>query len=271
MRIDLHIHSIASDGQAPASEIAAEAGERRLKLWALTDHDTIDGLLSLPRPWPKGLVTGVEITADFEGAEIHIVGLGFNTLEISLRAHLEHVRAIRVRRLQIMIDFVNEKRSSDLTFAEVMAKSTVVTRAHLARALVERGIAATYRDAWSDLIGDAHIARLDLPHWPGIAETAEAIHHAGGIAILAHPGLIRDLGRIENIMRLGLDGLEANHPHLDPNLAKPLIALAKKKKWLMSAGSDSHQNPKHSSLGEWTLDLSLLNPLARRLQDNPGS
>ena len=215
-------------------------------------------------------MTGVEITADYEGSELHIVGLGFNTLELSLRAHLEHVRAIRVRRLQGMIDFVNEKRSSDIIFAEVMAKSTVATRAHLARTLVERGLAATYRDAWTDLIGDVHIARLDLPHWPGIAETAEAIHHAGGLAILAHPGLLQDLSRIENLMRLGLDGLEVSHPHLDPNLAKPLIALARKKKWLMSAGSDSHQNPKTSQLGEYTLDLSLLHPLARRLQSNPG-
>ncbi len=237
------------------SEVQAQVRGQRLRLWAVTDHDTMAAYDEL-EPDPE-LITGVEVTTEYQGTEIHVVGLGVDRTDHIFQDFLASIRSLRVQRIQLLIDSVGH----GLTLEDIQAYTREsMTRSHVAKVLVERGIAKRFADVWTHFIGADQCAALDLPPYPSIGEAVAAIRAAGGVSILAHPGQYGGLLFIEQLMQEGCDGLETNHPKLDPLLKDGLEILADKKGWLCSCGSDLHF-PGSRKPGDRRLSRARLAPL----------
>ena len=192
---------------------------------------------------------------------MHLVGLGFDPEDASLAAIMARHRSLRERRAEAILDHVASLRGKRLDLADCMQPGAeMVTRSHIANALVKHGVVKHRHEAFQDLIGDAHIAHVEMEAYTSTVDTAAAIRAAGGVAVLAHPGMYGDIGRIERLMQ-GVDGIEIKHPRLDPLLQDLLRALAETNGWLLSCGSDFHAEP--CRLGEWRLSRGEAGPLLR--------
>ncbi|MHC5068068.1 MAG: hypothetical protein ACYTF0_05725 [Planctomycetota bacterium] len=256
MKLDLHCHSTKSDGSWPAERVAAEASRRRLSAWALTDHDTLAGYHAVAGA--PGLICGVEISTWGDDREVHVVGLGVNPNDTGLTDLLSDIRAARHTRAAIILERVGQLRGQTLAAPDHWLDDLPITRSHIAHHLITSGWANNYREVFLDLIGDRQMGELPTPGYPTISAAAAVIHAAGGVAILAHPGIYHDIGRIERLMT-ACDGCEIKHPNLDPALANMLLTMANERGWLMSAGSDFHRDP--CRLGDWRLTRGQARPL----------
>jgi predicted metal-dependent phosphoesterase TrpH len=240
--VDLHIHSTASDGMLPPEQVVAAAHAAGVKAIALTDHDTIAGVLratAAGRINGVRVVPGVELSAHDGDREIHILALHVTRLGL-LESRLElfregrHVRASRiVERLRGL--------GTTVTVGMVMeeAGDAAVGRPHIARALIRAGSARDFRDAFDRYLGagrPAFIAKDRLE----VREAIAIAHDAGALAIWAHPGWECRRARLEPLVAMGLDGVEIRHPgHLAEDVNR-LSALTDFFGLVPSGGSDWH-------------------------------
>lgn len=261
--IDFHLHTIASDGAHPASEIAASVQRARLSRWALTDHDTTAGWQQIAGT--PGLICGVEATAGADGREIHIVGLGIDPLHAPLQALLARIRGLRIERVDALLARLPEDVRRGLTAAEIKPpEADTVGRLHLAQAITKRGGVATVRDAFQFHLADEHVSDTGLPAFPPVEQVASAIRAAGGVAILAHPGAYKSISVIGPLTD-SLDGIEAAHPGLTEELQRDVLELAELRGLLVSLGSDTHRISSVRRPGAAHLSHGLLVPLLARL------
>ncbi len=267
MRVDLHLHTHHSDGQLAPRELLAAVRQQQVEHWAVTDHDTLLGWQALAGE--AGLIPGVEITAGFAGREVHVVALGIDPLDAGLLTLLAEIRALRLRRLTVLIarlpDDIRRGLTLDLMRVDPYAQaSDSFGRLHLARSIVRRGGVPSVHEVFAQHLGDEHTSDAELEPYPLPGVVAEIVRAAGGVTILAHPGIYGTLAAIEPLMAQGLDGLEVNHPNLDPGLHATLLSAAKARGWLISAGSDLHflgaRRP-----GGWSMD-DLHRPLLERIR-----
>jgi len=236
MRLDFHLHTRLSDGGLSPAELLAAVRRARLDCWAVTAHDTLAGYQQLRHE--PGIVPGVEVTAGRDGHEVHIVALGFAPDDAAFAQFLAGIRALRERRLTLIIaDLGLAARLPLAALREGGAEA--LTRHHLAQVLVRIGRCASVAEAFADCLSDGQLAGLALPPYPTPEEAGAAIRAAGGVAILAHPGIYGDRAAIEAQLP-GCDGLEIKHPNLDAGLAAELTALARARGLLASCGSDLH-------------------------------
>ncbi len=267
--IDLHCHSTASDGTCTPKEVAELAQKIGLSAIALTDHDTIDGLAEFQAAGNAlGIetISGIEFAAlwgNFHRPEIHIVGLGFDPTHPVLLSRMETIRNSRDIRNRKMC----EKLSAiglHVTLDEVAANAggEIITRAHFANVLLEKGYIRKKADAFSRYIS---------PGLPGYVEREflspalciETIKAAGGAAVLAHPTLYNlDLPQLEILCRelisYGLDGIECQYSTYTPTQTKEISALAEKLGLLPSGGSDFHgKNKPDIHLGSGKNNLAI--------------
>ena len=240
--IDLHLHSTASDG-TNAPEVVVEAARAAgLHALALTDHDTVEGILparKVATSMGLVLVAGVELSA-YEGTEeVHVLGLHLERLD-EMRNALTVFRVSRRERAEGIVRLLNEQ-GVRITFDDVIsvAGDAAIGRPHIARALVENGWAMNLRDAFDRYLGAGRPAYLDKRRI-SIPEAIELIHRCGGIAVLAHPGPYGTHERLERLTAMGLDGVEVIHPSHSAEDRARLLALSTHLKLVPSGGSDSH-------------------------------
>lgn len=244
---DLHCHSTVSDGLEPPGALVRRALEAGLSVLALTDHDAVHGLPELEeRARGTGLVPvpGVELSTRREGEDVHVLGLFVDPEEPELVARLLGMREARDRRGEAMVGRLAEL-GIRLELGEL--RRTVgdgaFGRPHVARALVERRVVASEREAFERFLGPGKPGYVPKPRW-SLAEAIAAVHRAGGLAVLAHPVWY---GAQETIRALsaepGLDGLETVHPDHDIGAQLRLSVLASEKGLLVSGGSDYHGPP----------------------------
>lgn len=195
--VDLHLHSLHSDGVLPPAEVVDRAADGGVRLLALTDHDTVAGLPeAAERCLARGVrfVTGVELSATWNGQTIHVLGFDFDPAAPVLETALAGLQSQRRERLREIARRLERKRigtaqvvvSPTQIVADIEARHAVVTRTHLARALVAAGAARGMGEVFKRLLGrgaPGHIASA----YPALATTVECIKAAGGIAVLAHP------------------------------------------------------------------------------------
>lgn len=260
MRVDFHMHTRFSDGGLQPIDLLRHVRLARLDYWAITDHDSLAGYHAINGE--RGLIPGVEITAETNGHEVHVVGLGVNPKHRPFVDFLAGIRAIRRHRIGMLIESLNEQHR--LTVHGIAPEAESVTRFHLAQALQRIGRIERTGEAFHGLIGDAQCKELGLPAYPTIPDAACAIQDAGGVAILAHPGIYGNRDEIVGYINQGLDGLETSHPRLDETLAGQLIAHAQAHNLLQSCGSDTHVVGMRRP-GEPRADLDLVGPLVQRL------
>lgn len=241
-RIDLHMHSTASDGSQPPEGVVAQALGAGLAAIALTDHDTVAGVArarAAADGTPLRVVAGVELSAHQGDEETHLLGLHLTDLD-AMEQELEAFRDARRTRGERMVERLNAI-GVRITFADVLeaAGGGAIGRPHVAKALVENGWARDNRDAFDRYLGAGRPAYLDKRRL-SLAAAIAMVHRSGGIAVLAHPGGEGTLTRLAALKAMGLDGVEVLHPSHSAEDRKRLLAIAEALGLVPSGGSDSH-------------------------------
>jgi 3',5'-nucleoside bisphosphate phosphatase len=258
VRIDLHVHSNASDGTDSPAEVMRRAAAANLDVVALTDHDTIAGIGPAARALPPGLtlVPGMELSCMYEGRSMHLLGYLTDPENAALAAETELIRDDRVHRARAMVERLRAL-GAPVIWEQVaaIAGDAVVGRPHIARALAEAGVVATPADAftaeWIADGGRAHVGR----YAPDPARAIALVRGAGGVPVLAHPrspGYEIDDEVIAGLVSAGLAGLEVFHPDHDHSERTRLTLLATALNLVMTGGSDDHGAFNESGLGSET-------------------
>lgn len=195
--IDLHCHSTASDGTLSPTEVVRRASGRGVRVLALTDHDSVDGVpeaAAEARKQGMHLIPGAELSCAWEGRELHVIALNVDPGDPELTAALASVRERRVQRIHAMAERLEARGLSGIREAVAgQAGESMPTRSHLARALQETGRVRTHQEAFDRYLRRGKPGWL-RPDWPHMAETVALIRRAGGRAVLAHPMAYRMTG-----------------------------------------------------------------------------
>jgi len=248
-RVDLHTHSHHSDGVLAPAQLVALAQQRGIRLLALTDHDTTAGCAEAAGACAvHGIrfLPGTELTTQWRGREIHVVGLGVDPTEPGLVAHLADMAQRRQRRLaEICTRLGRAGLDGAAVVAAVGAAKPVPTRTDLARELVRRGLAADLGAAFKRWLGPGRPGHAPFD-WPELGLTVARITAAGGHAVLAHPhhykfsnGALREL--CTAFRAAGGSGLEVSMAGMGPNDQSRAAALARRSGLAGSMGSDFHE------------------------------
>jgi len=239
------LHTRFSDGGWTPDELVQEAARLGFVTIAVTDHDTLDGIAeSLVAGAKQGVevIAGVEITCNLDGVEAHLLGyfLGDTWQALALRAVLDHAKQLRLERIE---QFVARLRQLGvpLSVADVMAGSDCGTtgRLHVALALQRRGVVANVEEAFTRFLRRGRPAFVDRPRI-NLTEAIGHVERAGGVAVLAHPGLLNRDDQIEELVTLGLAGLEVWHPRHSPAQTSRYLKMTEHLGLLATGGSDSH-------------------------------
>ncbi|MGC7590205.1 RNase RNM [Bisgaard Taxon 46] len=244
---DLHCHSTASDGVLSPTEVVSRAVEKGVNVLALTDHDTVSGIAEAKQAANQQgiqLITGVEISTNWENRAIHIVGLGFDencekmTALLHQQAELRHQRAVEIGEKLAKVGVLN-------AFDEAKKLATgEVTRAHYARLLVQIGKVANESQAFKKYLSQGKSCYVKA-QWSDIPTAIETIHQAGGLAVLAHPLRYTMTAKwvkklIADFKQWGGDGIEVSGCGQTKDQRLLLAKWAKENELLSSMGSDFH-------------------------------
>ncbi|HBQ85236.1 MAG TPA: phosphatase [Syntrophomonas sp.] len=271
---DLHVHTTASDGVLTPPEIISLAGLCGLRGIAITDHDTVEGLLDpqlfrLAAERNIQLISGIEINTDFEDEEVHILGYFINIEHTGLLNRLREIEQARLERSAKIIDRLhNLSVDIDPVRVRQVAGSGTVGRPHIAQVMIENGYAATIKEAFEKYLGrgkPAYVPRYRLlPR-----EAINLIKLAGGVPILAHPGLIRNRLVIDKIMQMGIKGLEVFYPEHTGSQISQLLNLAVQKQMIITGGSDFHGTENtRNQMGCAGLDALSFQQFIQRIQNS---
>lgn len=246
--VDLHVHSNKSDGTFTPSELVTMAIEKNLTALALTDHDTTDGLEELANAAagkPLAVVPGIELSTEYEGKDIHIVGLFIDPTQSDFRAHLKAFVESRDDRNRKMCANLQEA-GIPISYEALQEANpgSVITRAHYGTWLLEHGVVSSVADAFSKYLGD-HTPYFVPREKVTPQQAVSLIQKAGGLAILAHPILYRmSRERLDILVRrlkeVGLTGIEAIYATYNSREENQIRQLAIKYDLLLSGGSDFH-------------------------------
>ncbi|MDP2182903.1 MAG: PHP domain-containing protein [Actinomycetota bacterium] len=243
MTFDLHIHSTASDGSLSPEEIVRVAAHGGMAAIAITDHDSVAGIPSaLTASAAAGirLIPGVELSAVHEGLDVHILGYFVDHNDLRLAERLSELRELRRARAADIVGALYAA-GYHLAIDEVLmlAEGGSVGRSHVARALVERGHAADVADAFERFIGRGRPFYVPKPV-ARPAHVVKTIRDAGGLAVLAHPGITGIDDAIDELVAAGLSGLEAYHAEHTQEQRDHYARLAAQRGLLVTGGSDYH-------------------------------
>lgn len=250
MCVDLHLHSHYSDGTSSPYELVQLALKSGLQGIALTDHDTVEGIeefIDHGREYKLEVISGLEISASHREFFIHILGYGINHRSTELISWLARLQEGRENRNKQIINKL-QKMGHDIHLGELKSLSPhgQTGRPHIARLLRNKGIVQAENDAFSLYLRKGGPAFVDRFSYTA-AESIDMIHRAGGLAVLAHPGILEQQTPalslvISELVERGLDGIEAYYPTHSPTLEKKLGAFARKYQLVLTGGSDYHGN-----------------------------
>lgn len=244
--IDLHLHTTASDGQLAPRDLVVRASAAGISIMAITDHDTVAGLAEARAAADAlgiALVAGIEITAVEMARDIHVLGYFFDPASRPLAEFLEAQRTDRVRRIRAMSDRLAALGCpvdvEPLVASAAAQPGRSVGRPQLADALVTAGFAIDRRDAFDRLLGNTGPAYVPR-EGASPEDVIGLIARAGGIASLAHPGLIENDALIPRLAARGMAAIEVTHTDHDADTEARYRVMAGRLGLAMSGGSDFH-------------------------------
>jgi 3',5'-nucleoside bisphosphate phosphatase len=225
MTSDFHLHTLVSDGELTPTEVLRLAAARGVTELAITDHDTLAAYA-----WEEGavfgeaerlglaLTVGIEMDADIDGLEVHLLGFRLDRADADLNAHLARVHETRIERARLEIGIVNALLGDEaIRESEIWVPGReTLMRVHFVRPLIARGRFASYEEA--DTWFDEHVrSGVEVPR-PPLDDAIALVHGAGGWAALAHPGYYQRRGypvaeRLAVLRGMGLDGIELDYPY----------------------------------------------------------
>lgn len=243
MFADLHLHSTFSDGTFAPEEIVAHGRRLGFAALALTDHDTVEGCGRMAAECGAAgieFIPGVELTAEFGPHELHILGYHYDSTDSRLLAALTRFQAVRQNRVRDMVSRINRlgvPLDSDAVFA--LANCRAPGRPHVARALVLAGHCATLDEAFERFLKKRRPAWVPKAKMSAL-EAIALVHEAGGLAVMAHPGLNKCDEVIPELAKAGLDGIECYHTKHTAGDAARYLNFASRHGLLVTGGSDCH-------------------------------
>lgn len=262
---DLHLHTCFSDGTHTPEGLVREAARLGLAAIALTDHDTVEACPAAQAACQAAgikFLSGTELTAEIEGSELHLLGYCLDINHPPLLRAMAEFQEVRTHRIHEMVARLNHLRvplRAEQVFALANCRSP--GRPHVARALVAARVCSSADEAFNRFL------RRDRPAWvPKFKIAAEAairlIHDAGGLAVLAHPGLNRIDHLIPALVASGLDGLECYHSKHPAATTAYYLERADQLGLLVTGGSDCHGMAKGQPLmGSVRIPYELVNAL----------
>lgn len=247
MFADLHLHTAFSDGTYTPAELVLQAQRLGFSTVALTDHDTVEGC----RPTGAAcaavgieFLPGTELTAEQDGHEIHILGYCFDINNQQLLCEIAKFQSVRQNRIREMVARLNHL-NVPLEAAAVfeLANCRSPGRPHVARALVDAGLVGSLDEAFERFL------KKNRPAWVpkfkmSVSRAIELIHQAGGVAVMAHPGLNRSDHVIPIMVEEGLDGIECLHTKHSASTSEYYLEIADRFHLLVTGGSDCHGRSK---------------------------
>lgn len=254
LRIDLHSHTTASDGNTPPRDLVRLAKASGVDILGVTDHDTVDAIpecLEEAKAVGIRVVPGIEMSALFEGEGVHVLGLGVDWRAPALREVLEGIKARRRERVD-RICAALKGQGVALEPAEVLAEARgkSVGRKHVARALVRKGLVKTEQEAFNRWLGAGGPADVKVHDMPP-QEAATLIRTHGGVAVLAHPGFFDDDARVERILDAApaIRGIEVWHRYDSPRKHLRYMEIARRRDLRATGGSDYHGDEHRHNAG----------------------
>jgi 3',5'-nucleoside bisphosphate phosphatase len=259
--IDLHTHSLASDGTDTPGELINKAHARGISVLGLMDHDTVAGwdeAISYLRPG-MSLVLGSEISCQTsDGTSVHMLGALFDRENTALAEVLSTTRDNRLTRMNRIIGRLNEA-GFEITIEDVLAQlapGATLGRPHLADALIAKKIVASRDEAFTELLHNN--SKYYISHYSPTPEDAiKLIKQAGGVAVIAHPlaslrGRTVSIDSFKSMVEAGLDGIEISHRDQSEDERQLLREVVEQYGIIATGSSDYHGNGKLNELAEFT-------------------
>ncbi|MCX7727097.1 MAG: PHP domain-containing protein [Chitinispirillaceae bacterium] len=248
--VDLHIHTNFSDGISSIDEVLEIASIKKLKAVSITDHDCMDAYPSVIEKGEKlGLevIPGVELSSEVDGNDIHILGYFVDPTNEKFAKKLKEMKDARYVRAEKIVKNLN-KMGLDLRFDTVLAiaGNGSIGRPHIAAAMIKEELVYSYKEAFEKYLGygsPAYVEKFKLEP----EEVFKLIRGAGGIPILAHPGITKVDEKIPEFIKKGLVGIEVYHTEHTPPMERYYLKLAEKYNIAISGGSDYHNSLIHKS------------------------
>ena len=245
--IDLHIHSVYSDGTCTIKEIIDKAKKLGLKQISITDHNILEGSIEASKIAGIDFIVGTELSLDYKGHEVHLLAYFPNESDYkNVQFIINEGEAYKKIAIMEMIEKLNEM-GIDLKITELTKYAKgIINRVHICMALKEKGYIQTINEGFEKYVGDncpAYVERKTVP----LFEAIEAIHNDNGIAVIAHPYEYHDIGSIDSFLNDiidEIDGIECFHPSANFSESKHLIEIAEKNNKLITGGSDFHGDNK---------------------------
>lgn len=268
--VDLHIHTKFSDGAFTVDQILDMAEKRNLGAISITDHDTLGAYpYAIDEGKKRGIevITGTELSCELDGNDIHILAYFVDYKDKKLNSVLEDMRAARFIRAEKMVKKLNEL-GVDLRFETVLrfAGDGAIGRPHIATALVHEELAYSFREAFDKYLGydsPAYVEKMQLS--PN--EVFTLIKDAGGVPVLAHPGVTKVDDLIPELIKQGLAGLEVYHAEHNSSARRHYSDICRRNRLLFTGGSDFHcytHRAHQVEVGDPSLRYSLLQGLKTR-------
>ena len=243
MFADLHLHTSFSDGTYSPEELAAHGKRHQLAAMALTDHDTVEGCARMAEACASHnieFIPGAELTAEWNGVELHLIGYFLDTTNAKLLSELAEFQRARQERIHEMVARLNDLNiplQAEAVFKLANCRSP--GRPHVGRALVQGGFCSNMDEAFDRFLKKHRPAYV--PKFKMSAEHAVGlIHSAGGLAVMAHPALNRTDEVIPKLVAAGLDGIECFHTKHSAADSRHYVNIAQRYKLLITGGSDCH-------------------------------
>jgi predicted metal-dependent phosphoesterase TrpH len=262
VRIDLHVHSTASDGSQPPADVVAAAGDAGLDVVALTDHDSTEGwaeALAAGERLGVGVVPGVEISCKMRDISVHLLSYRHDPADADLHAELTLTREDRVGRAHRMVQRI--AADYPLTWDDVLehvSEGATVGRPHIADAMVARGLVGSRDEAFLATLHRS--SPYYVAHYaPQAVDVVRLVLAAGGVPVMAHPragrrGRVVTDDDIAALAAAGLVGVEADHPDHTPAEREAVRGLAGELGLLVTGSSDYHGPVRPNRLGAFTTD-----------------
>lgn len=240
---DLHLHTHFSDGTYGPEELAALADQHGLKAVALTDHDTMEGCARAAAAClQRGIefIPASELTAELDDVELHLIGYFLDCANERLQKELARFQQVRQQRIHEMAARLRQAGvplQAESVFALANCRSP--GRPHVARALVQQRLCGSLDEAFERFLKKGKPAWVPKCRMSAL-QAIELIHQAGGLAVMAHPGLNRTDDVIPILVKAGLDGIECFHTKHSTHATEHYLQIADKYSLLVTGGSDCH-------------------------------